>query len=125
MVVEPLNLSRNEHSDELTRWLSEQKYSPKALAIIQNAAIYYQCVATKRIAGQLSTKQRDDHAKKNYKGFTVPSFLCWWKTKCDTPPPSWLTLELMGRTTGGDTGERLAKSIVVVLSHPRFSSRAP
>ena len=105
MVVEPLNLPRNEHLDNMLEMLSRKKYNPKLLSLIQNMALFYQALVTKRVSGSMSSKQRDEHARNNYRTFTVPSFLCWWKLKCASDPPSWLTLELMGRSTGSDTGE--------------------
>lgn len=105
MVVEALLLPRNEHSDALLEQLSQRNY-PKVLTVIQNAAIYYQCLVTKHLAGTMSTAERDVHAKTNYKDFTAPSFLAWWKNVCQLDPPSWLTITLMGKSTGTDNGER-------------------
>lgn len=90
------------------RYLSAAKQTPKLVTVIQNAAIYYQCLVTKRQAGTMAGAARDNHAKKNYKGFTVPAFLCWWKTVCHKTPPSWLTQDLMGMSTGNDAGKRHA-----------------
>lgn len=105
MVVEALTTPLNEHLESLLTTLSSGRYSPKRLATIQNAAIFYQAMVTKRMAGSMSTRQRDMHAKENYRTFTVPSFLCWWKTKCSSDPPSWLTTTLMGQSTGSDQGK--------------------
>lgn len=106
MVVEALLLPQNEYSDSLLEYLSTQEYSAKLLAVIQNAAIYYQALVTKRVSGSMSTAERDTHARTNYKSFTVPSLLMWWENECNVTPPSWLTLTLMGKTTGTDHGER-------------------
>lgn len=106
MVVEALTLPRNEHSDALLEELSSAKQTPKNLAVIQNAAMYYQALVTKRQAGTMSTADRDLHARTNYKNFTVPSFLAWYKLVCGITPPPWLTAALMGKSTGTDKGEQ-------------------
>ena len=107
MVVEPLLLNNNEYAlsplEEVGR--SNVRKAEHA-AIVQNAAIYYQCLVTKRQAGTMSTAQRNKHARTSYKSFTAPSVLCWWKTKCGLDPPSWLTMDVMGMTTQTDKGER-------------------
>lgn len=67
---------------------------------------FYQCLVTKRQAGTMSKTDRDVHARTHYRSFTVPSFLAWWKIVCGVTPPSWLTIALMGQTTGTDNGEQ-------------------
>ena len=110
MVVEALLLPQNDHADAMLEHLGNSSApSAKHLTIIQNAAIYYQCLVTKHQAGTMSTAKKHLHVRTNYKNFTVPSFFCWWKTVCNLDPPSWLTLDIMGMTTQTDKGERHMK----------------
>ena len=64
MVVEPLLLNNNEYALSLLEEVGRSNVrNAKHAAIVQNAAIYYQCLVTKRQAGTMSTAQRNKHAR--------------------------------------------------------------
>ena len=55
MVVEPLLLNNNEYAISLLEEVGRSNVrNAKHAAIVQNAAIYYQCLVTKRQAGTMS-----------------------------------------------------------------------
>ncbi|CAM9382729.1 unnamed protein product, partial [Pylaiella littoralis] len=104
----PLPLVTNDLSAMLLTTIGNcSKENSRHLAMVQNAAVYYQCLVTKRKIGTTNTEGRDAHAKQNYLDHTVPGFFAWWNKSCKLPIPTWLTPKLMGQSTLTDQTNRL------------------
>lgn len=65
---------------------------------LQNVCIVYACLAVKRNAGIVGTDAKLAAAAQGYREIAVPSFFRWARDNGYTLP-SWLTFDMMGRTT--------------------------
>lgn len=65
---------------------------------LQAPAIYNACLAVIRNAGTVSSQQKDQAASELYANFTIDGWF-QWLTDNEMPAPTWLTNEMMGRST--------------------------
>ncbi|CAM9655205.1 unnamed protein product, partial [Hapterophycus canaliculatus] len=98
--VIPLPLEDNEYvAAAISLLLDDTKQTKiKVTKHLQNVCIVYACLAVKRNAGVVGNDAKHAAAAKGYKEIAVPGFFRWARDNNYTLP-SWLTFDMMGRTT--------------------------
>ena len=95
--------------------LAESSFMTKAklLKHVQNVCIMYACLGVKRNDGCVGEKAKHKDAAEAYRDVVVPFFLRWAKEN-SVKLPTWLTFDMLGRSTMTGGKERSYDGTAVV-----------
>ena len=107
MVVEPLFLNNNEYALSLLEEVGRSKVqNAKHAAIVQNAPIYYQCCVDQAPSRHHVHGPEEQAREDVVQELHSPKFPLLVENQMRPGSPSWLTMDVMGKTTQTDKGER-------------------